>query len=199
MMAEVQLETLLEATLFAAGRSLTKEELAESLGYPEDEIQAAMESLMKTIKRRRGGALHIAEISGRWALEVRPSIADELPSEARTELPQKLLKAAALIAYHQPVPQSRLVELLGPKAYDHVRDLAQAGLVDRRKNGNTRRLTTTLRFSEVFGCPHTDRKKVKEWFRTKVIESGMMEGMEDAGALRPEQLGEQATLPLEED
>jgi len=198
-MVEVQLETLLEATLFAAGRSLTKEELAESLGYPEDEIQVAMESLMKTVKRRRGSALHIAEISGRWALEVKPSIADELPSDARTDLPQKLLKAAALIAYHQPMPQSRLVELLGPKAYDHVRDLAQAGLVDRRKNGNTRRLTTTIRFSEVFGCPHTDRKKVKEWFRTKVIESGMMEGMEDADALRPEQPGEQATLQLEDD
>ena len=43
--------------------------------------------------------------------------------------------------------QSRLVELLGQKAYDYVRELAQYGMIDRRKDGNTRRLTTTRRFS----------------------------------------------------
>ena len=85
--------------------------------------------------------------------------------EAKTELPVKLLKAAALIAYHQPISQSRLVEFLGQKAYDYVRELAQYGMIDRRKDGNTRRLTTTRRFSESFGCPYTDRKKVKAWFR----------------------------------
>ena len=41
-----------------------------------------------------------------------------LPKETKSDLPPKLLKAASLIAYHQPMPQSRLVELLGPKAYD---------------------------------------------------------------------------------
>ena len=53
-------------------------------------------------------------------------------------MPPKLLKAAALIAYHQPMPQSRLVELLGQKAYDYVRELAQHGMIDRRKDGNLR-------------------------------------------------------------
>jgi segregation and condensation protein B len=104
-------------------------------------------------------------------------------------MPQKLLKAAALIAYHQPMPQSRLVELLGQRAYDHIRSLAQAGLVNRRRDGNTRRLTTTRRFSEVFGCPHTDRKKVKAWFRDMVSQSGMLDGMESKLALRDEDEG----------
>ena len=45
-------------------------------------------------------------------MEVRPNVADHLPKETKTEMPKKLLKAAALIAYHQPMPQSRLVELL---------------------------------------------------------------------------------------
>ena len=31
------------------------------------------------------------------------------------------------------MPQSRLVELLGQKAYDYVRELAQHGMIDRRK------------------------------------------------------------------
>jgi segregation and condensation protein B len=199
-MTEIPLETLLEATMFSAGRSLTPEELSGSLGYEEEEITEALLVLQSTLKRRRGGAIQAVEIGGRWAIEVKPAIANHLPTDTKSDLPGKLLKAAALIAYHQPMPQSRLVELLGQRAYDHIRELAQAGLVNRRRDGNTRRLTTTRRFSEVFGCPHTDRKKVKKWFRDQVAGSGMLEGMEEKLALREDgEEGVQMTLELSED
>ncbi|DAC56335.1 MAG TPA: SMC-Scp complex subunit ScpB, partial [Candidatus Poseidoniaceae archaeon] len=123
-MSELQLDTLLEATLFGAGRSMSVTELCDSLGYDEDEMLDCLYSLRSTLKRRRGGALQIAEVGDRWAIEVKPDIAEHLPKEAKTELPKKLLKAASLIAYHQPMSQSRLVELLGQKAYDYVRELA---------------------------------------------------------------------------
>ena len=199
-MTEIPLETLLEATMFSAGRSLNTEELSESLGYEEEEISEALLTLQSTLKRRRGGAIQAVEIGGRWAIEVKPAIAEHLPTDTKSDLPGKLLKAAALIAYHQPMPQSRLVELLGQRAYDHIRELAQAGLVNRRRDGNTRRLTTTRRFSEVFGCPHTDRKKVKKWFRDQVAGSGMLEGMEEKLALREDgEEGVQMPLELSED
>ena len=199
-MSELGLETLLEATLFGSGKSLSIKDLSESLGYEGDEIQEALASLQGTLKRRRGGALRIVEIGGKWAMEVRPNVADHLPKETKTEMPKKLLKAAALIAYHQPMPQSRLVELLGQKAYDYVRELSQYGMIMRRRDGNTRRLTTTRRFSEAFGCPHTDLRKVRKWFREQVNEAGLFDGM-DSEALK--EVGEdgliQATLPLEEE
>ena len=201
-MSEIPLETLLEATLFSAGRSLNLSELSENLGYEEDEILESMKALQSTIKRRRGCGLQIVEIGGKWAMEVKPGIADHLPKETKSELPPKLLKAAALIAYHQPMPQSRLVELLGQRAYDHIRELAQAGLIGRRRDGNTRRLTTTRRFSEMFGCPHTDRKKVKAWFREMVTSSGLLDGMEGKLALRDvteEEGGVQTTLDISEE
>ena len=201
-MSEIPLETLLEATLFSAGRSLSVQELSENLGYENEEILESMTNLQSTIKRRRGGGLQIVEIGGKWAMEVKPGIADHLPKETKSELPPKLLKAAALIAYHQPMPQSRLVELLGQRAYDHIRELAQAGLIGRRRDGNTRRLTTTRRFSEMFGCPHTDRKKVRAWFREMVTSSGMLDGMESKLALRDEVDtggGVQTTLDIAED
>tara|TARA_B100000963_G_C22535744_1_gene629711 strand:- start:511 stop:1119 length:609 start_codon:yes stop_codon:yes gene_type:complete len=185
-MSEIPLETLLEATLFSAGRSLGLEELSQNLGYEEEEITESLANLQSTIKRRRGGGLQVVQIGKKWAMEVKPKIAEHLPKETKSELPPKLLKAAALIAYHQPMPQSRLVELLGQRAYDHIRELAQAGLVGRRRDGNTRRLTTTMRFSEMFGCPHTDRKKVKAWFREMVVTSGLLDGMEGKLALRDE-------------
>ena len=108
-MSELPLETLLEATLFSAGKSMSPEDFSESLGYEVEEISEALTTLQSTLKRRKGGALQIVEIGGRWAIEVKPKIAGLLPTETKTEMPQKLLKAAALIAYHQPMPQSRLV------------------------------------------------------------------------------------------
>ena len=185
-MSELQLDTLLEATLFGAGRSMSVTELCDSLGYDEDEMLDCLYSLRSTLKRRRGGALQIAEVGDRWAIEVKPDIAEHLPKEAKTELPKKLLKAASLIAYHQPMSQSRLVELLGQKAYDYVRELAQYGMIDRRKDGNTRRLTTTRRFSEAFGCPYTDRKKVKAWFREPVQKTGILDSLETNDVLKDE-------------
>ena len=35
------------------------------------------------------------------------------------------------------MPQSRLVELLRQKAYEHVRELSQYGMIMRRRDGNT--------------------------------------------------------------
>ena len=201
-MSELQLDTLLEATLFGAGRSMSVTELCESLGYDEDEMLDCLYSLRSTLKRRRGGALQIAEVGDRWAIEVKPEIAEHLPKEAKTELPKKLLTAASLIAYHQPMSQSRLVELLGQKAYDYVRELAQYGMIDRRKDGNTRRLTTTRRFSEAFGCPYTDRKKVKAWFREQVQKTGILDDLESSDVVKDEseyQGTVQDTLKFEEE
>ena len=198
--SELALDTLLEATLFGSGKSLSVKDLSESLGYEEDEISEALTSLQGTIKRRRGGALRIVEIGGKWAMEVRSNVAEHLPKETKTEMPKKLLKAAALIAYHQPMPQSRLVELIGQKAYDYVRELSQHGMIMRRRDGNTRRLTTTRRFSEAFGCPHTDLRKVRKWFREQVTEAGMFDGMESEVLKEVGQDGlVQSTLPFEDE
>ena len=200
-MTELALETLLEATLFGSGKSMSVSELSESLGYEADEITESLSTLQGTMKRRRGGALRLVEIGGKWAMEVRNEVTQHLPASTKTDMPKKLLKAAALIAYHQPMHQSRLVELLGQKAYDYVRELAQYGMIQRRREGNTRRLTTTRRISEAFGCPLTDIRNVRKCLREQVNDAGLFDGMQDVDALQ--EVGEdgliQATLPLEEE
>ena len=92
------------------------------------------------------------------------------------------------------MPQARVVELLGQKAYDYVRELAQLGMVDRRKDGKTRRHSTTRRFSEAFGCPHTDRKKVKAWFREQVQSSGLLDELADNKEILRESSEEEGTV-----
>lgn len=192
----IELETLIEATLFGAGRSMSVEELAVDLEVEAADIATSLEALRTSLKRRRGGALQLAEINGRWALEVKPKVAQLLPCNAKTDIPPKLLKSASLIAFHQPMMQSRLVELLGQRTYDHVRELVQLGLVERRRHGNTKRLSTTRRFSEVFGCPHTEKRKVRAWFREQAAGLGLTSG----GGERPMALNEDQTeLPVEDE
>ena len=199
-MTEMPIETLLEATLFGAGKTLSIREISESLGYSEQEVSDGLQSLQATMKRRKNGSLRLTQISNKWVMEVKPSIAEHMPKDTKAEIAPKLLKAASIIAYHQPISQSDLVKLMGPKAYDYVRELAQRGMVDRRKDGITRRLTTTRRFSEYFGCPHTERKKVKAWFREMVKDAGLLDGMETAVILEEQNSDPiQQKLPIAEE
>ena len=185
-MSETPLSTILEAILFGAGRSMSLEELSELLEKPQGEIRSALHELQATIRRRRDSALQLTDVAGRWIFEVRPTLAPHLPESFRADIPQRLLPAAALVAYHQPMAQSQLVDMLGQRAYDHVRDLAKMGLIDRRRDGLTRRLTTTRRFAEYFGCPEVEYRKVRTWFREEASKMGLTSA-QLAASLAPEE------------
>jgi segregation and condensation protein B len=173
MSESVELSTILEAILFSAGRSMTVEELMEQTGKTRSEISGSLNNLQSTIKRRRDSALQLTEVAGRWIFEVRPTLSTHLPESVRPDVPARLLPAAALIAYHQPMKQAQLVDMIGAKAYDRVRELANLGFIDRRRDGLTRRLTTTRRFAEYFGCPDVEYRKVREWFRAEAAKAGL--------------------------
>mgnify|MGYP000893494568 CR=1 FL=1 len=155
-------------------------------GERQGEVQTARRELQTTIRRRRDSALHLTDVAGRWIFAVRPTLSPHLPESFRADIPQRLLPAAALVAYHQPMAQSQLVDMLGQRAYDHVRDLAKMGLIDRRRDGLTRRLTTTRRFAEYFGCPEVEYRKVRTWFREEASKMGLTSA-QLAASLAPEE------------
>ena len=187
-MSEPPLTTVLEAILFGSGRSMSLEELSEMLGEPKGVIHVGLSNLRKIIDQREGCALQLTDVSGRWIFEVRPELSSFLPETFRADIPQRLLPAAALIAYHQPMAQSQLVDMLGQRAYDHVRDLSSRGLVDRRRDGLTRRLTTTRRFAEYFGCPEVEFRKVRTWFREEASKLGLTSAQLAASLAPDEQM-----------
>jgi segregation and condensation protein B len=173
MSDDLELTTLLEATLFGAGRSIPQAELAEQFKITESTIRMALLDLQQLISNREQSAIQLTEINRYWVLEVKPRLANHIPQIARTEIPKRLLKIAALIAYHQPMAQNKLVEMVGQVTYEHVSDLRELGLIDKRRDGNTRRLSTTRRFSEYFGCPHTSTAAVAHWFKEQAAGSGL--------------------------
>ncbi len=182
------LSSLLEAILFGAGRSMSVDELAKLLGKRNFQVSESLTELKKDMVGREQSALQLSEVSGRWIIEVNPSLSQFLPDTFKPEIPQRLLPAAALIAYHQPMPQAQLVDMLGQKAYDHVRDLANLGLIDKRREGLTRRLTTTRRFAEYFGCPEVEYRKVKTWFRGEAAKLGLTSAQLAASLAPDEQM-----------
>ncbi len=203
MTEEPPLSSMLEAILFGAGRSMSVDELAKLLGKRNFQVSDSLGDLRKEMEGRKNSALQLSEVSGRWIIEVNPSLSPFLPDTFKPEIPQRLLPAAALVAYHQPMPQAQLVDMLGQKAYDHVRDLANLGLIDKRREGLTRRLTTTRRFAEYFGCPEVEYRKVKSWFRGEAAKLGLTSAQLAASLAPDEQMtiaefsGESETSQIE--
>tara|TARA_Y100001936_G_C15935993_1_gene592046 strand:+ start:189 stop:815 length:627 start_codon:yes stop_codon:yes gene_type:complete len=186
--SKAEVHTLLEAILFGAGRSMSVDELASLLSLRNFQVKEGLEELKSMMSSRNSGALQLTEVTGRWIIEVKPEISPSLPESFKPEIPQRLLPAAALIAYHQPMPQAQLRDMLGPKAYDHVRDLASLGLIDKRRDGLTRRLTTTRRFAEYFGCPEIEFRKVRTWFREEASKLGLTSAQLAASLAPDEQM-----------
>lgn len=164
---EIKPETLIEAALFSAGRPLSVQELSEGLKLSKNGIQKILDNLINTYSTN-DSAIEIIRSGNNYSMQVKPQLAQHVKFFAQMEIPEKVLKTAALIAYHQPIKQSDLQEMFGSKVYDHVKVLNEFGLIRKRQEGRTIVLTTTQQFSEYFGIDTTDREKIKEWLAMKI-------------------------------
>ncbi len=141
---------VVEAALFSAGRAVSIEEIAESEGLTKPTIEKAIKSLAKAYDER-DTVLEIRKAGAKWAMQVRTAAAEPAAKFAPMEIPAKVLKTLALIAYHQPIKQSDLKDMIGTKVYDHIPELKERGLIKTRRDGVTKILTVTQAFPEYFG------------------------------------------------
>jgi segregation and condensation protein B len=151
---------VVEAALFSAGKPLSVEEIAQQTNLSADAVKEACKALAKEYDGR-DTVLEVSKAGAKWAMQVRPQAAEPATKFAPPEIPAKLLKTLALIAYHQPMKQSELVDMIGTKVYDHVPELVERGLVKAREEGVTKILITTPLFPEYFGLDAEDREQVR--------------------------------------
>ncbi|WP_297516318.1 SMC-Scp complex subunit ScpB, partial [Thermococcus sp.] len=78
------------------------------------------------------------------------------------------LKTLALIAYLQPIEQSKIIKLRGSQAYEHIKKLIEMGLIYAEPYERTKLLGTTQKFAELYGFPENDPAIIKEAFK-KVV------------------------------
>jgi hypothetical protein len=85
-----------------------------------------------------------------------------------TELAARTLKALTLIAYHQPILQSKLVRMFGEPAYEEVGRLRGLGLIHASTKGSTLELTTTRQFAEYFGIASGKPEEIRLYLERKL-------------------------------
>ncbi len=171
---------MIEAALFAAGRTLSLKELAELSGLSEDDACALAEELSREYSSRSsgleirsfgdgdgtegggesGGAIGSRSVRG-YAMQVRSVLTPQIISIAPKEIEAPLIRTLAIIAYKQPIRQSDLVEIRGNKSYAHVKELERMGLISAVRQGRTKVITTTRAFSEYFGLSSAGPEAVR--------------------------------------
>lgn len=150
-----------EAALFSSGEPLRPSEIAERIGIPEEEVKNALQSLALDYSRR-DSAIKIAKIGPSYIMQLREEY-NKFAEFSERELSQGTLKTVVAIAYHQPILQSELANIMGPRVYDDVRELMERGLIRGKQKGQTKELTTTTKFSEYFGIEGTSKEAIRKW------------------------------------
>ena len=155
----------IEAALFAAGGALDAQTLGKIIGKPANKAVVIVETLVKEYSERESG-IEIIDLGQRYVMQVKPMFTDLVRPVAPKELSAPMLRTLAMIAYHQPVVQSDLVDMRGNTVYDHIRELTDRGLIMSVPFGRTKKLQTTPLFADYFGLTSNEPEAIKQ----KIIE-----------------------------
>ncbi len=166
-----------EAALFSASENLTVSDIAAKTGIPVEEVRTAVMDLRKEYDER-DSAIQIARIGTQYRMMLRPEYSEASGTFSKAELSGGALRTLTTIAYYQPVLQSKLLNLRGPRVYDDVHTLVDAGFVARKRAGNTWELTTTKKFADYFGIGSTRIKDIQAWIEKGAKNLGTPEDKE---------------------
>ena len=160
-----------EAALFSSSENLRISEIAEKTGLPVEEVRTAVMDLRREYEER-DSAIQIAKIGTEYRMMLRPEYSECTGTFAKAELAGGVLRTLTTIAYYQPVLQSELFNLRGPRVYDDVHTLVDMDFVARKRAGNTWELTTTKKFVEYFGIGSTKIKDIQAWIKARATNLG---------------------------
>lgn len=165
-MNEQDLKHIIEATLLAAGKPVTTQQLMELFDERErptaEMMQTALGMLMAEYENR---GIELVEVASGWRIQVRPRMA-EVVSRLWQERPAKysraLLETLALIAYRQPITRSEIEEIRGVSISSTImRTLQERGWIrtvgHREVPGRPELLGTTREFLDYFGLKSLDQ------------------------------------------
>jgi segregation and condensation protein B len=166
----VKSERVIEAALFSAAKPVTVTDIKSVTALDARTIRTALKKLMDEYNDS-DRAIEIAKMGPRYAMQVKKEYADAAARLSEMKVPKDVLKTASLIAYYQPVLQSKMFDLVGNKIYDHVKVLEDLGLVKAKPKKKSIELTTTKKFIETFGIDARSRQDVKAWLEEQLEKS----------------------------
>lgn len=169
----VKEERLVESVLFSASNPVSIEEIKEATGLSKKQVIQALESLIQAynVERNKETSIEVIKAGSKYTMQVKKKFFDQSVMVAKPEIQSHHLKTLALIAFHQPIKQSNLRRMIGPRVYDHVDELVDMKLVHSKPHGTTEMLSTTKLFPEYFGIDSTKPEEIREFLAKKVIGS----------------------------
>ncbi len=162
MTEETRIEdrNLVEAALFLSPEPLTRRRLAKILGGT---ALAYVDRILEEIKAEFDAPTHGIELlveDGRAYLQVKRPYVDKVAHLApQQDIPRPVLRTLAMIAYNNPLTQADLIKVRGNKAYGHVTELLERGLIRAEPQGRTLLLSVTDEFLRYFGLSDVEEFK----------------------------------------
>ena len=163
---EHELKHLVEATLLAAGRPVTTQQLFDLFEERDrptpEQLQAAL-SLLEQDYASRG--IELVQVASGWRIQVRTRYVESV-SRLWQERPSKysraLLETLALVAYRQPITRSEIEEIRGVSISSTImRTLQERNWIrvvgHREVPGRPELLGTTREFLDYFGLKSLDQ------------------------------------------
>ena len=158
-----QLESTLEAVLFAAGDAVSLDRLCAALETPREDILAAARALEALYALENRG-LMLRRIEDRLQLCSRPMYAEAArrvtESRRAATLSPAALEVLTIVAYRQPVTRAFIDQLRGVDSSNTVSSLAEKGLIEEAGRlevpGRPILYRTTGRFLQAFALESLD-------------------------------------------
>ena len=162
-------KNLIEGALYASGSPLDIEELSTKLEMPKKITEELVNELAFEYLERNS-ALIIAQVGEKWQMQLKPEYTEQVSKFAKGGgIAERYLRTLTVIALKQPIMKSLLIKLRGAGAYEHVKYLLDNDLISAVKKGRSQELTTTDKYSEMFGLP----KDMRELKRVMISQLGV--------------------------
>lgn len=146
-----EIEKLIEAALFMTSKPLTIFDLTKITKANLHDIKVAIKNLQNEYNER-GSWIEIIKIDRSYLMRLKPQYADKIADFAQeTELSKRALRVLAIVANNDGIIQSKVSRILGPSAYEGVKELEEKNYITTEKKGHSKILRLTSKFKTYFG------------------------------------------------
>ncbi len=157
-----------EAALFVSGDPVSLREIKNTVDIKSTDYVEKLIDLLKKEYRERNSSIEIENVLGdKYVMQVKEEYSEKVMELAPgPDLTKGELRTLAVIAYKQPIMQSKLKKLRGSHSYEHVKKLLRTGLISANPQGRSKELRTTHKFAKLYGLENPDPETIKEKFST---------------------------------
>lgn len=145
-----EIKEKIEAILFSYADWVYTSDIIKVLNLDSESlVNSALEDLKS--KFSEGYSFHVVNEEEKWKMKLKDEYEELMASFiSNTEIPQKVLKVLAVIAYEQPVTKTRLNEIIGRSVVKEINYLYKEGFINYKKMGIGRYYRVTKKFKNYF-------------------------------------------------